>query len=108
MPVTFNFATGGAGLYLSRALVEIMEVSDFYNISTTIGLPDDVTVGYIVNAKLKVPLTEESRFHSHLEILKKISSDDIDDQITFSYSTYDDREEFNVVNIDSIGDDPTK
>lgn len=37
------------------------------SIGDNIGLPDDVTMGYIIEYLLKVPLTVVDGFHSHLE-----------------------------------------
>lgn len=44
-----------------------------------IRLPDDCTVGYIVEALLGVSLTRSARFHSHLENLGLVS--DVQNQV---------------------------
>ena len=69
--VSFWFATGGAGFCLSRPLVErmkgLVEKGELVAAGENIRLPDDVTVGYIVEHKMGVPLTVVRTFHSHLE-----------------------------------------
>lgn len=55
-------------------------------IGDKIRLPDDVTLGYIIEYLLKKPLTVVEQFHSHLEPMKHLKSDMIRDQISFSYS----------------------
>ena len=76
-------------------------LQDFVNIGSSIGLPDDVTVGYIVDGLLGVPLIQEKRLHSHLENLREIRNDSLKDQITFSYSIAEDGEG-NVVGLDNL------
>ena len=112
--VKFWFATGGAGFCISRGLAEKMRpfVVDgkFQELSDTIRLPDDVTMGYLMEILLKIPLTQVSLFHSHLEPLRSIK--DFDKQITFSYSKYEDTSEDNVVEFEGdnnlIDNDPTR
>ena len=88
--VSFWFATGGAGFCLSRPLVErmapLVENGEFVATGETIRLPDDVTVGYIVEHKLGVPLTVVRSFHSHLEPLRLIAESTMSDQISFGYA----------------------
>lgn len=83
----FWFATGGAGFCLSRGLALKMSpwVSGgaFRDLSDLIGLPDDCTVGYIVEAVLGYRLTLSPLFHSHLENLGLLS--DLHKQVTLSY-----------------------
>ncbi|XP_072240819.1 beta-1,3-N-acetylglucosaminyltransferase lunatic fringe-like [Leuresthes tenuis] len=109
--VRFWFATGGAGFCLSRGLALKMKpwASDgaFMATAEHIRLPDDCTVGYIVEALLGVSLTRSALFHSHLENLELVS--DINNQITLSYGTVDNsRNAVNVKGPFSISEDPTR
>ena len=89
--VTFWFATGGAGFCLSRPLVErmkgLVENGELVATGENIRLPDDVTVGYIVEHKMGVPLTVVRTFHSHLEPLRLIPESSMADQISFGYAS---------------------
>ncbi|XP_014240426.1 fringe glycosyltransferase [Cimex lectularius] len=111
--ISFWFATGGAGFCLSRALaLKMMPIASggrFMGIGEKIRLPDDVTMGYIIEHLLKKPLTVVDQFHSHLEPMKFIAQDTFHDQITFSYSKYS-KDEMNVVRIDGFDTriDPTR
>jgi len=112
--ISFWFATGGAGFCLSRPLAEkmapLVTEGGFVNIGDKIRLPDDVTVGYINEVLLDTPLTHVREFHSHLEPLKTISPHSLKDQVTMSYSTYEDTGESNVVSIEGLSreTDPTR
>jgi hypothetical protein len=117
--VSFWFATGGAGFCLSRPLAERIvapsgssdDVVDGNNVFVSTGerirLPDDVTLGYIVEHRLGVPLTHVKRFHSHLEPLRLIPRDQLHRQISFSYSKYNAVEE-NSVDLDVADGDQTR
>lgn len=109
--VRFWFATGGAGFCLSRSLALKMKpwASDgtFMATAEHIRLPDDCTVGYIVEALLGVSLIRSALFHSHLENLGLVS--DIHSQVTLSYGTVENSR--NTVNLNgafSISEDPTR
>lgn len=88
--VSFWFATGGAGFCLSRSLVSKMtpfvKGGQFKTIADEIRLPDDVTLGYIVDYMLNVPVTVIHHFHSHLEPLKSIRFEKLAQQISLSFS----------------------
>lgn len=103
--VTFWFATGGAGFCLSRALALKMKPiagsGKFISIGERIRLPDDVTMGYIIEHMLGKSLTMVDEFHSHLEPMKFLGQDTFQDQITFSYSQYG-KDDWNVVKIDGF------
>uniref|UniRef100_A0A8C8DR95 Fringe-like glycosyltransferase domain-containing protein n=1 Tax=Oryzias sinensis TaxID=183150 RepID=A0A8C8DR95_9TELE len=72
----------------------------------SIRLPDDCTVGYIVEALLGVGLTRSALFHSHLENLALVS--DIPRQVTLSYGTVENsRNTVNVKGPFSVEEDPT-
>ncbi|XP_014283170.1 fringe glycosyltransferase [Halyomorpha halys] len=111
--ISFWFATGGAGFCLSRALaLKMMPIASggrFMGIGEKIRLPDDVTMGYIIEYLLKKPLTVVDQFHSHLEPMKFIHQETFQEQITFSYSKYS-KDEMNVVRIDGFDTriDPTR
>ena len=87
--VAFWFATGGAGFCLSRSLMlksmPFISHGRFIQIGSKIRLPDDVTLGYIIDYLMQVPLTVVEQFHSHLEPLKLIKAKALHEQITFSY-----------------------
>lgn len=102
--VKFWFATGGAGFCLSRALaLKMMPTASggkFISTGEKIRLPDDVTMGYIIEHLLKKPLTVVDQFHSHLEPMKFIRRELLKDQISFSYSL--NKDEWNVVKIEGF------
>ncbi|XP_060071856.1 fringe glycosyltransferase-like [Ylistrum balloti] len=104
--IAFWFATGGAGFCISRSLaLKMMPHASggrFMTTSDMIRLPDDCTVGFIINNLLQKELTVIDRFHSHLEALLWIHN--LQDQLTFSYM------DNNVVTIDgfSIAQDPSR
>ena len=116
--IKFRFATGGAGFCLSRPLVERMTslVGNGELVSTceNIRLPDDVTIGYLVEHVLGTPLTVVPEFHSHLEPLRLISRDVLRDQISFSYGKFDNVDHLpdqNLVEIAGVfpeSEDPTR
>lgn len=105
--VEFWFATGGAGFCLSRSLALRMEPWSsgvFMDTSEMIRLPDDCTVGFIVEGLLGVGLIRSPLFHSHLETLGLLS--DLPSQVTLSYGSLE-----NTVNIRgpfSTRHDPTR
>lgn len=51
------------------------------NTAEKIRLPDDCTVGYIIESVLGVPLTRSNLFHSHLENLQQVPQSDINKQV---------------------------
>lgn len=111
--ISFVFATGGAGICLSRALamkmLSIASIRKFESIGDRIGLPDDVTMGYIIEHLLNVPLTVIDTFHSHLEPMEFLRSESFKDQVTFSYANI--QNETNTINIDGFFNrtiDPTR
>lgn len=74
--------------------------------SEKLGMPDDVTIGYILQKNAHVTLTKVDLFHSHYEqlnVLKNLSS-----QISISYSF--NKNYSNIINIDGISEnkDPTR
>ncbi|RWS27260.1 fringe glycosyltransferase-like protein [Leptotrombidium deliense] len=101
--ISFWFATGGAGFCISRSLalkmVPIASYGKFISIGEKIRLPDDVTIGYIIEYLLRTKLTVVEQFHSHLEPMKFIKPNSLSQQITFSYSKYG--QEMNVIAVKS-------
>ncbi|XP_047465738.1 beta-1,3-N-acetylglucosaminyltransferase radical fringe [Mugil cephalus] len=111
--VKFWFATGGAGFCISRGLALKMSpwasLGNFISTAEKIRLPDDCTIGYIIEALLEVTLTHTHLFHSHLENLQKLPSDTVLEQVTLSYGGFENRR--NVVSIAgslSMTEDPTR
>ena len=94
-PVKFWFATGGAGVCLSRALAErllpVVGGGKFESEANRLRLPDDVTLGYLVEHVLGTALTVVDEFHSHLEPLRLVSGSHVkplDEHLSFSYADY--------------------
>ncbi|XP_034050121.1 beta-1,3-N-acetylglucosaminyltransferase radical fringe [Thalassophryne amazonica] len=113
--VKFWFATGGAGFCISRGLALKMSpwasLGNFISTAEKIRLPDDCTVGYIIEALLEVMLTHTLLFHSHLENLQKLPAATVLQQVTLSYGGFENRR--NVVSIGFTGgfsliEDPTR
>lgn len=104
--ISFWFATGGAGFCLSRALalkmIPIASGGKFISIGEKIRLPDDVTLGYIVEHLLSKRLTVINRLHSHLEPMKFLKTNTLSQQITFSYSRFENQ--MNTLSIDGAFD----
>ncbi|XP_036811948.1 beta-1,3-N-acetylglucosaminyltransferase radical fringe isoform X2 [Oncorhynchus mykiss] len=111
--VKFWFATGGAGFCISRGLALKMSpwasLGNFISTAEKIRLPDDCTIGYIIEALLEVTLTHTHLFHSHLENLQRLPTDTVLEQVTLSYGGFENRR--NVVSIGgafSLVEDPSR
>lgn len=110
--ISFVFATGGAGFCISRALalkmLPIAGIGKFMSIGDHISLPDDVTMGYIIEHMLKVPLTVIETFHSHLEPMEFLRRETFKEQVTFSYGHI--KNDTNTLQIDGfdVKTDPTR
>ncbi|NXD22610.1 MFNG acetylglucosaminyltransferase, partial [Spelaeornis formosus] len=100
--VYFWFATGGAGFCISRKLARKMvpwaSGSNFLSTSELIRLPDDCTVGYIIECKVGGQLIPSALFHSHLENLQLIPTSQLMKQVTLSYGVFE-----NKLNIIELG-----
>ncbi|XP_062913491.1 beta-1,3-N-acetylglucosaminyltransferase lunatic fringe isoform X1 [Mobula hypostoma] len=112
-PVHFWFATGGAGFCISRGLALKMSPwasgGHFMSTAEKIRLPDDCTIGYIVEAVLGVKLIRSNLFHSHLENLQQVMRSDIPNQVTLSYGTFENKR--NAINLKggfSVEEDPSR
>lgn len=71
-PYPFWFGTLGAGVCLSKYLIDLLEpytnnVSQFVNGCLKENYHDDIYLGFLISACLNVSLTKNYRFHSHLE-----------------------------------------
>ncbi|XP_061083211.1 beta-1,3-N-acetylglucosaminyltransferase radical fringe [Conger conger] len=111
--VKFWFATGGAGFCISRGLALKMSpwasLGNFISTAEKIRLPDDCTIGYIIEGLLEVQMTHTRLFHSHLENLQRLPSETVLRQVTLSYGGYENRR--NVVNVGgafSLAEDPSR
>ncbi|XP_059969040.1 beta-1,3-N-acetylglucosaminyltransferase manic fringe isoform X1 [Mesoplodon densirostris] len=91
--VQFWFATGGAGFCINRKLALKMAPwasgPRFVDTSALIRLPDDCTVGYIVECKLGGHLQPSPLFHSHLETLQLLGAAQLPKQVTLSYGVFE-------------------
>jgi hypothetical protein len=71
-------------------------------------LPDDVTMGYVIEQLTGVPMTRLEEFHSHLEPLHLVTN--LPAQISFSYS--EGSSERNLIQVEDGGrpltEDPTR
>lgn len=112
-PVNFWFATGGAGFCISRGLALKMSPwasgGHFMNTAEKIRLPDDCTIGYIIDSVLGAPLTRSSLFHSHLENLQQVSKSEVHKQITLSYGMFENKR--NIISMKgafSVEEDPSR
>jgi len=56
-------------------------LGNFISTAEKIRLPDDCTIGYIIEALLEVTLTHTHLFHSHLEKLQKLPTDTVLEQV---------------------------
>ncbi|KFP10217.1 beta-1,3-N-acetylglucosaminyltransferase manic fringe isoform X2 [Egretta garzetta] len=111
--VRFWFATGGAGFCISRKLASKMvpwaSGKNFLSTSELIRLPDDCTVGYIIECKVGRQLLPNALFHSHLENLQLIPSSQLTQQVTLSYGVFENK--LNVIELSgpfSPQEDPSR
>ncbi|XP_077314999.1 beta-1,3-N-acetylglucosaminyltransferase radical fringe [Lithobates pipiens] len=109
----FWFATGGAGFCISRGLALKMSpwasMGNFISTAEKVRLPDDCTIGYIIEGLLEVKMQHSNLFHSHLENLQILPQISLLQQVTLSYGGPENRR--NVVRIPgafSLEQDPTK
>ncbi|NXP11165.1 MFNG acetylglucosaminyltransferase, partial [Thinocorus orbignyianus] len=93
--VRFWFATGGAGFCISRKLASKMvpwaSGRNFLSTSELIRLPDDCTMGYIIECKVGGQLLPNELFHSHLENLQLIPTSRLTQQVTLSYGVFENK-----------------
>ncbi|XP_077805873.1 beta-1,3-N-acetylglucosaminyltransferase manic fringe isoform X1 [Macaca mulatta] len=111
--VQFWFATGGAGFCINRKLALKMAPwasgSRFMDTSALIRLPDDCTMGYIIECKLGGRLQPSPLFHSHLETLQLLRTAQLPEQVTLSYGVFEGK--LNVIKLQgpfSAEEDPSR
>ena len=114
----FWFATGGAGFCLSQTLalkmMPLIGGGKFEDIGDKIRLPDDVTMGYVAEHLLEVPMTVISDFHSHMEPHKALPGNDpsaLAEGISYSYVLKEDSQMSNILEITDgfpLEEDPTR
>ncbi|NXS28914.1 MFNG acetylglucosaminyltransferase, partial [Pomatostomus ruficeps] len=111
--VRFWFATGGAGFCISRKLARKMvpwaSGRNFLSTSELIRLPDDCTMGYIIECKVGGQLIPNALFHSHLENLQLIPTSQLMQQVTLSYGVFENK--LNVIELSgpfSPQEDPSR
>ncbi|XP_016158211.1 PREDICTED: beta-1,3-N-acetylglucosaminyltransferase radical fringe [Ficedula albicollis] len=105
--VKFWFATGGAGFCISRGLA--LKMSPWASTAERVRLPDDCTIGYIIEGLLEVKLLHSPLFHSHLENLQRLQGESVLQQVTLSYG--DPENKHNVVSVGGVfglQQDPTR
>uniref|UniRef100_A0A8C8SGP7 Beta-1,3-N-acetylglucosaminyltransferase n=1 Tax=Pelusios castaneus TaxID=367368 RepID=A0A8C8SGP7_9SAUR len=112
-PVHFWFATGGAGFCISRGLALKMSPwasgGHFMSTAEKIRLPDDCTIGYIIESVLGVKLIRSNLFHSHLENLHQVPKTEVHKQVTLSYGMFENkRNSINMQGAFSIEEDPSR
>ena len=76
----------------------------FESVGDRMRLPDDVTMGYVIDHLVKVRMTVVDEFHSHLEPLRFVR--DLQNQISFSYGNYG--SEMNTVEVEGFNEDEDK
>ncbi|XP_074866870.1 beta-1,3-N-acetylglucosaminyltransferase lunatic fringe [Carettochelys insculpta] len=112
-PVHFWFATGGAGFCISRGLALKMSPwasgGHFMSTAEKIRLPDDCTIGYIIESVLGVKLIRSNLFHSHLENLHQVPKTEIHKQVTLSYGMFENqRNSIHMKGAFSVDEDPSR
>ncbi|XP_007440378.2 beta-1,3-N-acetylglucosaminyltransferase lunatic fringe [Python bivittatus] len=112
-PVHFWFATGGAGFCISRGLALKMTPwasgGHFMSTAEKIRLPDDCTIGYIIESVLGVKLIRSNLFHSHLENLHQVPKSEIHNQVTLSYGMFENkRNSIHMKGAFSVEEDPSR
>ncbi|XP_018410945.1 PREDICTED: beta-1,3-N-acetylglucosaminyltransferase lunatic fringe [Nanorana parkeri] len=108
-PVNFWFATGGAGFCLLNSLLFFGSGGHFMNTAEKIRLPDDCTIGYIIESVLGVKLIRSNLFHSHLENLHQVPQSEIPNQVTLSYGMFENkRNAILMKGAFSVEDDPSR
>uniref|UniRef100_A0A6J0VFF5 O-fucosylpeptide 3-beta-N-acetylglucosaminyltransferase n=1 Tax=Pogona vitticeps TaxID=103695 RepID=A0A6J0VFF5_9SAUR len=84
-------------------------LGSFISTAERIRLPDDCTIGYIIEGLLEVKLLHSPLFHSHLENLQQLRGETVLRQVTLSYGGPENKH--NVVSLAevfSVQQDPTR
>ncbi|XP_065271752.1 beta-1,3-N-acetylglucosaminyltransferase radical fringe isoform X1 [Emys orbicularis] len=111
--VKFWFATGGAGFCISRGLALKMSpwasLGNFISTAERVRLPDDCTIGYIIEGLLEVKLLHSPLFHSHLENLQRLRGESVLQQVTLSYGGPENKHNVvSVAEVFGLQQDPTR
>lgn len=111
--VKFWFATGGAGFCISRGLALKMSpwasLGNFISTAERVRLPDDCTIGYIIEGLLEVKLLHSPLFHSHLENLQRLRGESVLQQVTLSYGGPENKHNVvSVAGVFGLQQDPTR
>uniref|UniRef100_A0A8C8S6U9 Beta-1,3-N-acetylglucosaminyltransferase n=1 Tax=Pelusios castaneus TaxID=367368 RepID=A0A8C8S6U9_9SAUR len=111
--VKFWFATGGAGFCISRGLALKMSpwasLGNFISTAERVRLPDDCTIGYIIEGLLGVKLLHSPLFHSHLENLQRLRGESVLQQVTLSYGGPENKHNvLSVAGVFGLQQDPTR
>ncbi|XP_043925662.1 beta-1,3-N-acetylglucosaminyltransferase radical fringe [Protopterus annectens] len=88
---------------------QLLCLGNFISTAEKVRLPDDCTIGYIVEALLEVKMIHSPLFHSHLENLQQLPTSTILNQVTLSYGGPENK--YNVVSVRgafSLDKDPTR
>ena len=94
-PRTYRFATYGAGVCFSRALLDrlrlLVNLTSIPHDCVKRGLSDDAYIGYLAEIVLNVSLTaDQELFHSHLEKLdqsfRRFTLEDLNRMITLGFA----------------------
>ncbi|OWK54415.1 Beta-1,3-N-acetylglucosaminyltransferase radical fringe [Lonchura striata] len=84
-------------------------LGNFISTAERVRLPDDCTIGYIIEGLLEVKLLHSPLFHSHLENLQRLQGESVLQQVTLSYG--DPENKHNVVSVGGVfglQQDPTR
>lgn len=79
--ISFNEIAVVSPLSLTPLRLFVFSGGKFITVGDRIRLPDDVTMGYIIEYLLKKQLTVIEQFHSHLEPMKFLNKDTFGDQV---------------------------
>lgn len=77
-------ATSPWALLLCSSSLSPRSGGHFMSTAEKIRLPDDCTIGYIIESVLGVKLIRSNLFHSHLENLHQVPKTEIHKQVTLS------------------------
>ncbi|KAH0632004.1 hypothetical protein JD844_019987 [Phrynosoma platyrhinos] len=81
----------------------------FMSTAEKIRLPDDCTIGYIIESVLGVKLIRSNLFHSHLENLHQVPKSEIHKQVTLSYGMFENkRNSIHMKGAFSVDEDPSR
>ncbi|KAI1233720.1 hypothetical protein IHE44_0004161, partial [Lamprotornis superbus] len=81
----------------------------FMSTAEKIRLPDDCTIGYIIESVLGVKLIRSNLFHSHLENLHQVPKSEIHKQVTLSYGMFENkRNSIHMKGAFSVEEDPSR